>query len=252
MKFYPLIIGLIASFELYGQQKGAADLSLMYEYAPPFAYIQNGQAQGIYVQEMQTLFAQANINVTHEVYPFVRAITKLKSHSNSLLFSMAKNPDRAPLFIWIGALDSLCPSLLKLKQRTEIQIRHKQDVQNYRIALVREDFISGQLIQEKWLDTDKVLWVADLAQAYQLLANNKVELMAADLFHMQLLAKQSKQTHKHLSSAYALKQHRRKLYLAANPKLDPKLKKRLLQATQQRHKILSKQKSSKLRLKCNA
>ena len=250
MRSYYFLLSLLST-AVIADHPVSSEVSILYEYSPPFSYISEGRARGIYVEEMSLLFKQANISVTHEVYPFIRALKELKAHPNSLLFSLAKNQQREPQFIWLGILDSLCPALLKLAHRSDIQLKHKSEVKKYRIALVRKDFLSDQLQQQNWLDNSKVLWVADQQKAFQLFANNKVDLMAGDPFHVQLIFNHFRQQQIAFTKALELTQYQRQLYLAANTNIPSDMQQKLRQAIAQRSLVIRQQPDSKLRLSCN-
>lgn len=120
----------------------------------------------------------------------------------------------------------------------------------YHIALVREDYLGDMLLSDQWVQEQHIMWVADLLQAYLLLLNKKVDFIAADLFHMQLIADYHNQTTSKLVIEYPLADYQTQLHLVANPRVPSAMVKKIRRSLLFRQQQIRSGDQPNLRLSC--
>ena len=135
MKYLLLLLYLIADFAQ------SQSILVVTEDAPPLQIYENGGLTGgMAVELVQAIFKQAKLTSDIQVYPWPRAYQIALTQKDSLIFSIAKSPERKDDFIWIGKLYSLQPNITKLKSATDIKITSPQNINNYEIAVSRGDY----------------------------------------------------------------------------------------------------------------
>ena len=191
------------------------DIIGYFEYFPPFAMAKEGKITGIHVEAILPLLRQAGFNVEPELYPWKRVYQSAVMNENSFLFPVARMPQREADFNWIAKLDSLCPSIIGLKN--DANDGAQINIQNKSIALVRSDYSAIRALQDKLVNEEKVLWVADHYAMLDLLLKKRVELIAGDLHQMNVMLEYSGYDKNSLVSVFNMSHYNTDLYFVVHP-----------------------------------
>lgn len=71
-----------------------------------------------------------------------------QSQPNVLIYSMGRNVEREPLFKWVDVIARTEVYFFKLRSRVEIKIKTFDDIKQYKIGAVRDDFRAQWLIKQ--------------------------------------------------------------------------------------------------------
>jgi polar amino acid transport system substrate-binding protein len=134
----------------------------------PFNYLANdGKIEGRSTDYVNQLLKEAEIDYLIEVLPWTRAMNLAETKANIAIYTILKTADREPLFHWI------CPiakkqthRIYKLSSRTEIHVNAENELKNYSVAVTRETFLHGYMINRglKEGNIDTILQDSGLTQ----------------------------------------------------------------------------------------
>lgn len=119
----------------------AQEITIVTENYPPFHYEHNGVVVGQGTETVQAVLDVLNIKARIEVYPWARAYYMALHHKNTLIYGIARTPQRENLFKWIGVSSPVRYCLFALTSRNDIHVRTLEDAKRYKIGTVRDDII---------------------------------------------------------------------------------------------------------------
>lgn len=118
----------------------SAELKVYIAEYPPFQVLsEKGDHGGFSVELFNEIVKLSDLNIEYIPVPWVRAQTLVAEQENSLLFTMAKTPEREALYNWVATIYVVNEGVFSLKSRTDININTLDDVHRYSIALPRGD-----------------------------------------------------------------------------------------------------------------
>lgn len=142
---------LLFSFE---ESAFAADtsysLKVYTEHLPPYNHLENGEFTGFSTDILKAMLKEAGIEAHFTLLPWGRAYMNASTEADSLLYTTTRTPEREPYFEWIGPIGPRKMLLFKLRERSDIQIRSKEDLRKYRVGIVR-DTSAMKLVVERGL-----------------------------------------------------------------------------------------------------
>lgn len=122
------------------QSSFAGDLTVYIGRVPPFTYLdETGIARGAAVDVVLELMSEIGEpierkNIKH--LSWARAVEDTETIPGTMLFCMARTPQREDKFKWVGPIAELNLGLVAEKTRN-IVIRKKVDVQKYQLGVIR-------------------------------------------------------------------------------------------------------------------
>ncbi|HYD96358.1 MAG TPA: transporter substrate-binding domain-containing protein [Noviherbaspirillum sp.] len=157
------------------------DLTFITEDYPPFNFERDGKRQGIAVDLLADMLANAGAKKTRadiKVWPWARGYETALREKNVVLFSTTRTAEREHLFKWVGPI---MPSRIVLVARKQSGIRLKSvdDINNspYKVGVVRED-IGGQLLARLGLSRDRTVQANSGVSLAKMLHAGRVDLWA--------------------------------------------------------------------------
>lgn len=157
------------------------DLTFITEDYPPFNFERDGKRQGIAVDLLVEMLAQAGSKKTRadiKVWPWARGYETAQKEKNTVLFSTTRTDAREHLFKWVGPI---MPSRIVLVARKNAGIRlaSAADVnkRNLKVGVVRED-IGGQLLARSGVDKDRMVLANSGLSVAKMLQANRIDLWA--------------------------------------------------------------------------
>ncbi|HDS62959.1 MAG TPA: transporter substrate-binding domain-containing protein, partial [Methanofollis liminatans] len=169
---------------------GLAHLAYLTEEWAPFNYEKDGKAAGISVEILEAVFSHIGVNRTGSdvrIVPLAEGLQAAQNDTGTVLFSLARTPEREPLYQWAGPFTSTRFVLFAPTGRN-ITIAAPGDLDRYRIGAVEEsvekDFLlalgvnaSGMVVGEtlkdllSMLEEDRIdLWATgELAGRHQMM-----------------------------------------------------------------------------------
>ena len=157
------------------------DLVFITEEYPPFNFERDGRRQGIAVDLLEEMLAQAGSKKSRadiRVWPWARGYETALKEKNTVLFSTARTEAREPLFKWVGPI---MPSRIVLvaKKKHKIHVKSPADLRQsaYRIGVVRED-IGEQLLANMGIGKDRTVQVNAGISAAKMLHADRIDMWA--------------------------------------------------------------------------
>nr|WP_188695445.1 transporter substrate-binding domain-containing protein [Bowmanella pacifica] len=158
----------------------AVPLKVVTEISPPSQTWENGQVGGIVTERVKQVLDAANIQTEIEAYPWARAYERALKGPNTLIYAMAKTPEREHKFKWVGAVGRYRLGFLKLKRHENITVTHLEQARQYVTAVQRRDVASDVLIRHGFELGKQLFLTADIQQSWELLRKGKVDLIIED------------------------------------------------------------------------
>lgn len=124
----------------------AQELSLFCEEDKPLQHY-NGQGKltGFTIEIVEEIQKRIGSNSPIQVVPWARGIEMLNNNSNTLLFTMARTPERDSLYQWIGPISSISYGLYA-KVDTDVKINSLDDARKVGLIGVYRNDIRDQTL----------------------------------------------------------------------------------------------------------
>jgi len=212
----------VFTFMCFAFQLGKADTDLskvnvITSFYEPYSYLSDGVAQGTAVNQARKILAELNYFPDIKVYPWARAYTHALNEPNTVLFSIARTPEREEKFHWIGEIVGFDVYLFRNKTRDDIQIESLKDAANYRVGALIKD-VKGQYLGKHNIP---VTDINNEETGIKMIMNARLDLLPTDLVSMKHRLKKFGLAEDQLVPAFHLKEISRPLYIALSQGSDP-------------------------------
>jgi len=114
-------------------------LTIYTEEFPPYNFLEKGAVVGVNADIVAMACKMANLTCKFALYPWKRALTLSLKDDHSGLVSTSRLPSREQQFQWVGPLISSPGCFYRLTERDDIQIKNKEELANYTVALHKGD-----------------------------------------------------------------------------------------------------------------
>ena len=122
-----------------------AEVSVFTEDLYPIQYKENGLITGPTTKFVEEVLQTANLSYSIKMQPWARIYNTALHQRNSVIYSMAKTEQRAPLFHWFRLLITLDFSLYKLKSNPIDPTSPEFSLNNYKISTLRHSAVHHHL-----------------------------------------------------------------------------------------------------------
>ncbi|UUX93303.1 transporter substrate-binding domain-containing protein [Methanoplanus endosymbiosus] len=161
----------------YLASKGLSGYSYLTEEFAPMNYMQDGELKGISAELLEIIFDRLDVEKTAgdiEVMDWPDAYQKTLNEENTVLFTMAKTPEREDLFRWAGPIMSNTNALFA-KKESNIEINNAEDLVKYKIGVVKET-ASFSLLKEAGYPEEKITGADSPEDALNMLDSGDIDL----------------------------------------------------------------------------
>ncbi|WP_432735967.1 substrate-binding periplasmic protein [Maridesulfovibrio sp. FT414] len=237
------LIVIILFLAMAGTAK-AKEFTIFVDEWPPYNFNENGKIVGISTEIIETALQKANVQYKLVLYPFKRALLTVRKTPGTMLFTVARIPQREDMFAWIGPLHPRKLYLYKLKNRTDIRITDVKDIKKYRTGVLSGGSVEQFFITNGFHKSNYHL-VSDSDQLLKLLFKKRVDLIPGDPLDLAYQAKNLKYKFSELEIAYFLSEEGG-YYMIANKDTSDKILERIqksledIMATGLRDRIIQK------------
>lgn len=148
----------------------------------PYSYEEFSSAKGFSVDIVKALLAHTEIETKIEVLPWARSYNISLERPNTLIFSIARTPEREAFFHWIGKLFHMKTYFYIAADREDIHIRSLDDARNYVVSGV----ISGA--PSRWLEAQGVQMFNSTGlydSRIKMLINHRIDVLLSDPMSME-------------------------------------------------------------------
>lgn len=198
------------------------EITIVTELMPPYQQMVEGKVTGKATRIIKKTMACAEIKTKIQLLPWKRAYYSALNNKNTLIYSIAKTPERDNKFIWIGTIFDTSIILFKLKSRTDIVINNFKDIKKYRLGLLRSGFITDYFIQHGFIPGKDFTFYEEESSKIPMLKQGRFDLIDGSPLIIHSSLPSNKMQRYKLQPVYTLKQAQQ-LYLAANINSDPLL-----------------------------
>lgn len=209
-----------------------ATFRVLTESFPPYNYVEDGEPTGLATEVVQAMLKQAGLTAKLEFLPWARAYRTAMTEPNTLIFSIARIPERESLFEWLGVVGPYWTSLYKRRADESIEIKNLADARRYRIGVSQDDVIHTYLESEGFPHLE----VARNDQvAVRMMYAGRFDLLAVDEAALPFRVKVEGYAINELQRVVRIDALSEQLYVAINPKSDPALINTLKDALEEIH-----------------
>lgn len=215
-----------------GAQQSSNELIAVTEPWAPYNTFSNDEtADGAHALIVQRALALGGFSATISVYPWARAMALAENRPNTLLFSLARTPERENRFIWIGKLSQTQQFLWRLPAH-QSSSNLQQIITCCSICTVRKDVSEEALREQDKTQRLQLVLTGSHHDCLRMLRGGSVQFMAGSPYRIKATLLQASLPASLLQRDVAIAPPR-ELYLAANLDTPTGTIRKLQQAMQQ-------------------
>lgn len=202
---------------LFCSGAAAQTFSIYCEEVPPLQYYDNSKnLTGFTVELMRALQQQVGNSDPIQVVPWARGIYIISKQANTLLFSMARTPERESLYQWIGPIASISYGLYA-KTNSPIKLTTLEEAKKIKlIGVYRNDIADETLTRLGFQNLDRA---ASNISSFKKLMVGRVDAIADSKISIEALALASDYQTNDVKQIYELATIQS--YIAASKDIDP-------------------------------
>lgn len=152
-------------------------LTLYTEHWPPYQKVENDDlVTGVIADKIKEVLTAVNWPFQIKAVPWPRAIYLAENIKNSLIFSVARFPEREENYQWIASLSTITSKLIRFNNDKNITINTLNDVKKYNLVLKRGEASSVYFSKNDMVTQNKTIWVSSSKQALKLLSIGRGDL----------------------------------------------------------------------------
>lgn len=143
-----------AAFALASPAQGAsapARIEIVTEELPPYNFTENGVITGSSTEVVRAVLLELGIEAKIVALPWARAMNEAETKPNVLIYTIATTPERAPLFKWVGEINTSKVVVYCLKAHP-IEVHSLEDAKKYRLGAIFQDFRYGYLLRRGFVE----------------------------------------------------------------------------------------------------
>jgi polar amino acid transport system substrate-binding protein len=154
------------------------DIVYMTEQYPPYNFEESGKVKGIVADLVMEMMAKMGVDKPIKLVPWARGYQKVQTDRGTCLFSMTFTKEREPLFKWVGPVATTRVTLVKLKKNQMIKINDLDDVNKYKVGVIRSDIGEQLLINSGKVNTAVIEPVDRTVLNIRKLAAGRIDLIS--------------------------------------------------------------------------
>lgn len=196
---------------------------------PPYNYVDaSGKPTGLAVELLAALMKEAGVDYRIEVLPWARALQTARYQPNSLLFTVARTPERESWFHWIGPIAKRRTVLMGL--RGGPQPATLDDVRKNRVGVVNGDAGMEFLQVHGFVAGVNLVPVSQRNDLVRLLYGGEIAFVVANPAMLRAVAGRAGKDTALIENRLILVESPTGFYFALNRQSSPQLRQRLTDA----------------------
>lgn len=209
----------------------AQKLTIFVEEWPPYNFIRDGKVVGISTELIEKALQCTGIEYEIVLYPFKRALLTVQKTPNTMLYTVARIPQREDKFVWLGPLHPRKVYLYKLRSRTDIQINAVEDINKYHTGVLAGGSIE-QFFLSNGIHNSNYDLVNKSKQLLKMLFAERIDLIPGDPFDLAYQMKELKLDYSLIEIAFFLADEGG-YYMVANKNTSPRVLEKIQNALQE-------------------
>ncbi|MGB0833284.1 MAG: substrate-binding periplasmic protein [Psychrobium sp.] len=176
---------------------------------------------------MKALLAEAQLTGEFKIVPWSRAYNTALSRPDTIIYSIAKTPERADLFTWIGEVIPLRYQFYRLKSSTHVNPANLEQSKAFTIGAISRGAIHQFLRREKF---PKVVAVASPTSHIRMFMNNRYDLIVIDSSSLNKVCMTTELDCSLIEAVLPIPKISNSLYIALNNSSSPQIAQQLKEA----------------------
>ncbi|MBN1166477.1 MAG: transporter substrate-binding domain-containing protein [Methanospirillaceae archaeon] len=184
MGYYTVIAGIVLAclvFPVYGEsdEYNLSDLVFLTEEFPPFQFAKDGVVTGLTTDILHAIGEEAGFLITDadiSLVPLQEGLSTVRETPGTVIFSVAKTPEREDLYRWVGPFTSY-DIVLYAKRSNPVTIKEAEDLRSYTIGAVTGD-VSGEMLLDLGMDPGSLRTDPDPRSLFTMLDEGTIDLLA--------------------------------------------------------------------------
>ena len=218
---------IVAIFFATQLQAKKPQLQVVTELSPPYQLLANNKVSGTVTTAVRKIIQTANLDASFQLYPWARAYKIAEKEPNTLIYSLAKTPERIELFHWLAPVVKFQFGLVALSENGAAKMTQLKDVANFVVAVQRYD-VGHRWALKFGLEEGKQLIICpDISCSWDLLLKKKVDFIIESPELNESMLKLFKLPKSIAKYVVAIPDLDLMGYLAANKNIEPKILERL-------------------------
>jgi polar amino acid transport system substrate-binding protein len=162
---------------------GFAHLNYLTEEYAPFNYQgEHGEATGISVEILQSIFSRSGVKVAPnvKVVPLAEGFQQAQQNGSTCLFSIVRTAEREPNYKWVGPFTK-ATFVIYSKVDSNISIASAADLNSYRIGTVNHT-IEYDLLVAQGVNSSNIVLASTPAELLEMLRQDRIDVWAVGEF----------------------------------------------------------------------
>jgi polar amino acid transport system substrate-binding protein len=209
----------------------ATTLEVLTTEFPPYQTLENGVIAGKNTEIVNHILKQTKYNAKFSMYPWPRAYEKSLTDNDTLIYSIARTPEREKLFHWITPISSFNVYLWKLSKNKQMKIKTLDDAKRYTIGGVLNDVKANYLLKMGFIVDKNLEYASNDELNLRKFYAGRIDIMIAD--EVDFLTRSKRHGFDSSSATRLIKIDgiSNQLYLAASLKTSPEIVLDLIKAS---------------------
>ncbi len=162
-----------------GSDMEISDLTFYTEELPPYNYEEDGMLKGLSVDLLEATTEKMGTEVSREevnLVPWTEGYQAVLNENATVLFSMARTPEREDLFKWAGPVYTN-RKVLFARPDQGISIENAEDLQNYTIGVITDD-VAIQYLRDIGVNQSQIVTRDNVSELIGALDSGEIDLWA--------------------------------------------------------------------------
>ncbi|GLR14187.1 hypothetical protein GCM10007907_29770 [Chitinimonas prasina] len=194
---------------------------------PPFNTLnEHGQPSGYAVELLVLLMKEAQQEYRLELVPWARALSNARQQPGSLIFTIARTPEREPHFHWIGPIAARSTAMMRLRDG-HARASSLQEAKAYKVGVINGDAGMELLLSQGFVRGVNLIPLDKRNDLVRLLQLGSLDFIVASPTLIQYVASRAGLRPDQLEISLTLLRQPEGFYFALNKQSDPALLQRL-------------------------
>lgn len=190
-------------------------------------YRKGNSVAGPAAELMKALLAEAQLTGEFKIVPWSRAYNTALNRPDTIIYSIAKTPERTDLFNWIGEVIPLKYQFYRLKSSTHVNPANLEETKAFTIGAISRGAIHQYLRHENY---PKLVAVASPTSHIRMFMNNRFDLIVIDSSSLNKVCVTTELDCSLIEAVLPIPQISNSLYIALSNSSDPQIAQQLKEA----------------------
>lgn len=145
---------------------------------PPYSYREHGTFKGTATEVVNRAIEASGLEVSSlRSYPWARTYELARDEPNTLIYSIARTPEREELFHWVGTIAPFHVNLYRLKQRQDVQVQTLEEAKSYLVGGEYQDVKQAYLVKQGFVIGKNIILSPNDENNIRMLFAGRIDLL---------------------------------------------------------------------------